>query len=131
MSAYPLTALITAIAIGLYFYMSLRVGLGRSKYDVPAPAMTGNPDFERLVRVQMNTLEGMPIFLPLLWLFATYNNDLFAALLGLVWVIGRAMFMLGYTKAPNKRGLGFMIQLAALAILMLGTLFGVVKSLVS
>ena len=42
--------------------MGLRVGQGRSKYNVPAPAVTGNPDFERAYRIQMNTLEWLPLF---------------------------------------------------------------------
>jgi glutathione S-transferase len=33
---------------------------------VPAPAMSDNPDFERVFPVQANTLEWMPIFLPFL-----------------------------------------------------------------
>ena len=39
------------------------------------PAISGNPDFERVFRVQMNTLEWLPIFLPSLWLFAIYISD--------------------------------------------------------
>src|SRR3954465_15530933 len=37
------------------------------------------PRFERVFRVQMNTLEWMPIFLPSLWLFAIYVSDPIAA----------------------------------------------------
>jgi glutathione S-transferase len=125
MTAYPLTTLVTLLAIGLYFYMGLRVGLSRAKYNVPAPATTGNPDWERLFRIHANTLEAMPIFLPLLWLFSLYHSDLWAALIGLVWVAGRIVFMLGYSQSAEKRETGFLIQLAATAILFLGTLVGV------
>jgi MAPEG family len=76
------TALVTLLAILFYFHTGLRVTRARQKYNVPVPAMTGNPDFERIVRVQMNTLEWMPIFLPLLWLFAVYVSDGGAAVLG-------------------------------------------------
>jgi len=41
--------------------------------------MAGHPDFDRVFRVQMNTLEWMPIFLPVLWLFALYVSDWAAA----------------------------------------------------
>ena len=41
--------------------------------------MSGHPDFERAFRIQMNTLEWMPIFLPALWLFAIYIGDAIAA----------------------------------------------------
>jgi glutathione S-transferase len=129
MTAFPFTTLTTIIAICLYFYMGLRAGLARTKYNVLAPATTGNPDWERLYRVQMNTLEGMPIFLPLLWLFSSYQNDLLGALVGLVWVAGRAIFMVGYTKSAQTRSTGFQIQMAGVAILLIGTLIGVGKVL--
>jgi glutathione S-transferase len=68
----------------------------------------------------MNTLEWMPIFLPALWLFAIYISDVLAAALGVVWIAGRVVFMIGYTKAASKRGSGFAIQGGAAAILWLG-----------
>ncbi len=71
------------------------------------PAITGNPDFERVFRVQMNTLEWLPIFLPSLWLFAIYISDAIAAAIGAVWVIGRIVYMIGYTKSVPGRGPGF------------------------
>lgn len=129
MSALPLTTLVTVIAIGLYFYMGLRVGLARTKYNVPAPATTGDPTFERMNRVHMNTLEGMPIFLPLLWLFASYHSDAIAAGLGLVWVVGRIMFMIGYTQEAGKRSGGFQVQFLAVVILLVGTIVGAVQAL--
>jgi uncharacterized membrane protein YecN with MAPEG domain len=58
------TALVTLLAIMLYLYTGVRVASARAKYRVQAPATTGHPDFERVFRVQMNTLEWMPIFLP-------------------------------------------------------------------
>jgi glutathione S-transferase len=70
------------------------------------PAITGNHDFERVFRVQMNTLEWMPIFLPSLWLFAIYISDAIAAVLGLVWIAGRILYMTGYSQAAAKRGRG-------------------------
>ena len=131
MAAYSLTALVTVLAICLYFYMGLRVGLSRTKYNIPAPAMTGDPTFERMNRVHMNTLEGMPIFLPLLWLFATYYGDAIAAGLGLVWVIGRVIFMVGYTADAAKRGAGYGIQALATLVLMVGTMIGAVQALLA
>jgi glutathione S-transferase len=131
MSALPLTTLITVVAICLYFYMGLLVGMGRTKYNVPAPATTGDPTFERLNRVHMNTLEGMPIFLPFLWLFASYHSDALAAALGLVWVIGRIIFMLGYTAEAGKRSAGFAIQFLAVIVLMVGTVIGAVQALLT
>ena len=89
------TALVTLLAVALYFYTGLLVAKARQKFGVVAPATTGNLDFERVFRVQMNTLEWMPIFLPLLWFFGLYVNDWGAALLGLVWIVGRIVYIRG------------------------------------
>ncbi len=68
----------------------------------------------------MNTLEWMPIFLPSLWLFAIYISDASAAVLGLVWIAGRILYMTAYSQAAAKRGRGFGIQASAAIILWLG-----------
>jgi glutathione S-transferase len=127
---YHYTALVTCLAILFYFYTSFRVGKARVTFNVPAPATTGNPDFERLFRVQMHTLEWMPIFLPSLWLYAIYISDPVAAGLGVVWIVGRIVFMIGYAKATEKRGPGFAIQALACGILLLGSLGAIVWRLV-
>jgi len=46
------------------FVICARVARAHITYGVKLPATTGHPDFERVFRVQMNTLEWMPIFLP-------------------------------------------------------------------
>jgi glutathione S-transferase len=127
---YHFTALVTCLAILFYFFTSFRVGKARSTFNIPAPATSGNPDFERLFRVQMHTLEWMPIFLPSLWLYAIYISDPVAAGLGAVWIAGRILFMIGYSKAADKRGPGFAIQALACGILLLGSLGAIVWRLV-
>jgi glutathione S-transferase len=125
---YHFTALITCLALLTYALTGYRVGKARAAFGIKAPAITGNPDFERVFRVQMNTLEWMPIFLPALWLFAIYISDGWAALLGLVWIAGRILYMTGYSQAADKRELGFMIQAIAAGLLWfgaLGTIIGV------
>jgi len=117
---FHLTALVTCVALLFYFWLSYRVSEARGKYGIPAPAMSGNPDFERALRVQMNTLEWMPIFLPALWLFAIYISDAIAAALGVVWIAGRVAYMIGYTQAAKKRGPGFAIQATAAGVLWFG-----------
>ena len=123
------TALVTVLAIAFYFYTGFRVPAARRKYGVPAPAISGNPDFERVFRVQANTLEWMPIFLPLLWLFAYYVSDFWAAVLGLVWIGGRALYMVSYSEAADKRGPGFGIQATVCGVLLIGALIGIIISL--
>jgi glutathione S-transferase len=124
------TALVTCLSILFYFLTSWQVGKARSTFAVKAPAISGNPDFERVFRVQMNTLEWMPIFLPSLWLFAVYVSDAIAALLGLVWIVGRALYMIGYAQAANKRGQGFFVQAAAAILLWAGSVGAIVWRLI-
>lgn len=119
---HALVGIVTILALLLYFFMGFRVGQGRAKYGVPAPAISGQPDFERLFRVQANTLEWLPIFLPAMWLFAFYWNDLVAAGLGAVWIIGRFLYMTGYSQAAGSRSMGFIIQALAAAALLFGAL---------
>lgn len=114
---YHFTALVTCLAILVYFYSSILVSRARGKFGVKLPAISGNPDFERVFRAQMNTLEWLPIFLPSLWLFAVYVGDAAAAVLGLIWVVGRIVYIHGYAQAVAKCGPGFAIQaLAAVAL---------------
>ena len=122
---YHFTALVTCLAILVYFYSSILVSRARGKFGVKLPAISGNPDFERVFRAQMNTLEWLPIFLPALWLFAIYIGDGIAALLGAIWVVGRILYILGYAQAVAKRGPGFAIQAVATIALWVGS-FGAI-----
>ena len=122
---YHFAALATCLAILLYFYTSILVSRARAEFGVKLPAISGNADFERVFRVQMNTLEWMPIFLPALWLFALYVSDWGAAVLGLVWIGGRIIFIRGYADAAERRHQGFFIQMGACSVLWLGALVGV------
>ena len=122
---YHFTALVTCLAILVYFYSTILVSRARGKFGVKLPAISGNPDFERVFRAQMNTLEWLPIFLPALWLFAIYISDGIAALLGALWIAGRILYILGYAKAVAKRGPGFAIQAIATIALWVGS-FGAI-----
>ena len=127
---YHLTALVTCLALLFYLLTGIAVSKARVKFGVKVPATTGNPDFERVFRVQMNTLEWMPFFLPSLWLFAIYISDAGAAALGLVWIAGRILYLIGYSEAAAKRGRGFAIQAGAAIILWIGSLGAIVWRLV-
>jgi glutathione S-transferase len=123
---FHFTAIVTCLAILFYFFTGLKVGKARGAFGVKAPATVGHPEFERMFRVQMNTLEWMPIFLPSLWLFAIYISDPIAAGIGLVWIVGRVLYLTGYAQAPEKRGTGFGIQALAAFALLFGALGAIV-----
>ena len=127
---YHLTALVTLLAILFFFFTCINVSRSRGKTGVKVPAMSGHPDFERAFRIQMNTLEWMPIFLPSLWLFAIYISDAVAAGIGAVWIIGRIVYFIGYSQEAAKRGPGFAIQGIAAIALWAGALGAVVLRLV-
>lgn len=93
------TASATLLAVALYFVLATRVAAARGKFDVKLPATTGDPHFERIFRAHINTLEWMPTFLAPLWLCAIYLSDAVAAVLGLVWIAGRILYFMGYSKA--------------------------------
>src|SRR5215212_1474058 len=99
--------IVTILSLIIFMVTAIRVGGARAKHGVAAPATTGHEEFERHFRVQMNTLEQLVIYLPSLWLFAHYWNQLIAAALGLVWIVGRIIYMRAYVADPKTRSLGF------------------------
>lgn len=119
--------LVTLLAIGFYFFLATRVARARIQFDVRLPAISGHPDFERICRVHLNTLEWMPTFLVPLWLCAVYLSDPLAAVLGLAWIAGRAWYFAGYRKSVQGRLPGFFVQSSACALLFLGAATGAVR----
>jgi uncharacterized membrane protein YecN with MAPEG domain len=122
MQSHAYVAIVTLLALLTYFWMGFQVGAARRRSGVAAPAMTGDPVLERTIRAHYNTLEWLPIFLVPLWLFAIYWNDLVAALIGLVWIVGRILYQRGYVADPARRETGFLIQALACAVLLFGAL---------
>ena len=125
-----LPAIITLLALAEYMYFGFQVGAARAKYDVPAPATSGSPEWERLNRVHLNTLEQLVVFLPALWLFAYYLNATVSAGLGALFLIGRILYYRAYTTDPGSRTLGFAMGYLATAALLLGGIVGAIKSLI-
>ena len=109
----------------------LNTGRARFKYDVPAPKVTGNDDFERIFRVQQNTLEQIVLFVPSLWLFSLFVSPVWGAGLAGIWLVGRSFYAWSYYQAAEKRGPGFGISFLATAVLLLGSIIGVVLRIFS
>ncbi|MDB5470912.1 MAG: rane-associated protein in eicosanoid and glutathione metabolism [Caulobacter sp.] len=124
---HSLVAIVTCLSLLVFIWMMIRVGGARGRTGISPPAMTGHPDLERHVRVHLNTLEVLPIYLTSLWLFTLVYpafpfNDLIAAGLGLVWILGRVIYALAYVKDPATRSRGFGIQGLATILLLVGAL---------
>ena len=122
-------ALVILLAILEYMVLGFLVARARGQYGIKAPAISGHPVFDRTFRVQQNTLEGLVIFLPGLWLFGMYMNPTWAAVLGALGIVGRALYAAGYIRAAEKRGPGAGICGIVNVVLVIGSLVGVVKTI--
>lgn len=123
------TALIILLALGQYVFFTLRVGAARGRYGVKAPKTDGDERFERLYRVQMNTLEQLVVFVPGMMLFASYASAAWAWLPGAAFILGRQLYAWEYVRDPASRGPGMGITLLANAALLVGATIGVVLAL--
>jgi len=118
----------TLLALGVLIWVMFIVGHYRTKYNVKAPATTGNPHFERAFRVQMNTIESAMLFLPALWLAARWGHPLMIELAGAAWVVGRIIYALAYLKDPAKRSAGFGISFLGITVLMGDAAVGLLRA---
>jgi glutathione S-transferase len=125
----PYVDLVIALALAEFLYFGFEVGKARVRYNVPAPATSGNEIFERYFRVQMNTLEQLVVFIPSILLFARYLSPYIAAALGVVFLIGRLLYLSGYVKDPKKRSAGFGLSFLPNAILLVGGIVGAVRAI--
>jgi len=124
-----LPALTTIAALLTYFVITINVGRARTKYNVQPPQTSGNPDFERVLRVQQNTVEQIILFLPALWICALFTSPKLAAGLGGLWILGRIVFAWGYYQAAEKRGPGFALTMLGNMSLLIGSIYGVITTL--
>ncbi len=124
-----LVHLVIVLALGEFLAFGWAVGQARVRYNVPAPATTGNATFECYFRVQMNTLEQLIIFVPSIVIFAHYWGPSVAAALGALFIIGRAIYFYGYTRSPERRHVGFLASAVPNLALLVGALLGVIHAL--
>lgn len=119
-------AVVTTLILLQYALFGFLVGRARGRSGIKAPAVSGDPVFERYFRAHQNSLEQMAVTVPALWLFAMYVNAPAAALLGIAYLVGRSVYFRAYMADPASRGPGFLIGLLATMVLTLGALAGAV-----
>ena len=122
-------ALVVLLSLLEFMVFGMLVGGARARYKIEAPATSGHPIFERTFRVHYNTLELLVVFIPAIWLFGMYLNPRWGAIIGVVFLVGRALYAAGYIRAPEKREIGAMLSFGSVAVLLVGAIFGVVRSL--
>lgn len=129
MTAYPLASLITLLVVALMFATSINVGRCRVAYKIMAPATTGHEMFDRAYRIQMNTIEAALMMLPSLWLFAVWDSDHWAGVIGGVWVLARIWYAVAYWRNPASRSAGFGLSSLAFLALWGGAFHGAANAL--
>jgi glutathione S-transferase len=131
MVPHPYSALATLIALAIYIWTMALVSRARTRYGVAAPACTGNEEFERRFRVQMNTQEQLVLMLPALWLCAIWVGELYAGLGGLVWCIGRVIYVASYLRDPKSRTAGFLLTFLPTIVMMIADAIRVIGFLLT
>ena len=121
--------LVALLAVSQFLMFSFLVGKARQVHKLAAPAITGHPVFERYFRVHMNTLEMLVVFLPSLWIAASYWRPDCIAGIGAVYLVGRQLYLRGYVADPGKRGLGFGLSFLPTALLLVAALVGVLRAM--
>jgi len=130
MVPHPYSALATLLALAVFLWTIFLVGAARGRYGIAAPACTGNENFERYFRVQMNTQEQLLLLLPALWLCAIWVGELYAGIGGLVWCIGRIIYVLTYLRDPKSRSIGFALTILPTFVMMVADAIRVVQFMV-
>ncbi len=120
--------IVIALALLQFFIFGGLVGRARVKFSIDAPAVTGDPMYERYHRVHYNTMEQLVVFIPSMLLFGMYVSSLAAAGLGLVFIVGRVIYFRAYLADPASRGPGFGLTMLPTFILLLGGLGGAIWS---
>ena len=126
---FPLTVVATMAALFVFFFCMVKVGAARAKHNVKAPSVDGPEEFQRTYRVHQNMVEQLVFHLPSMWLFAIAWGDVWAGVLGFIFVIGRIIYSIGYYEAAEKRSRGFGISSLASIILAVGALVGAILAL--
>lgn len=120
----PYIHIVIGLALVQFLWFALAVAGARGRYKVAAPAVTGHEIFERYLRVQLNTLEQLVVFIPSILLFGQYLSPYVAAGLGVIFLIGRVVYFFTYVKNPKSRELGFILTVGPNVALLGGAIFG-------
>ncbi len=121
--------LIILLALVQFIYFTGRTGFAREKLGVEAPRTTGNETWERIFRVQQNTMEQLVIFIPGMLAFAYFVSPRWALLPGVLYLAGRQLYSYLYVSNPKKRGPGMALSFLSNVALIFGAIIGILLRL--
>lgn len=121
--------LIILFALVQYTWFSMRVGMARGKYGVKAPKTSGDETWERIYRVQQNTLEQLVVFVPAMIAFSMYVSNRWVVLPGLLFLVGRQLYSYEYVSNPDSRTPGMALTMLANVVLLIGALIGLLMKM--
>lgn len=119
------------IALLQYIFFTGRAGFSRSKYSIKAPKTVGNERWERIYRIQQNTMEQLVIFIPATLVFSIYVSASWVLLPGIMFIVGRHLYSRLYLQSPENRGPGMVLSFLSNILLVLCSLVGVSLKLFS
>lgn len=127
-TGYGYVILTAAASAFLVQWQAIQVSGQRKKLGIKYPKMyeeAENSVFNCYQRAHQNTLESYPSFLALL-LIGGLGYPITSAVLGLIWLVGRVVYSLGYyTGDPNNRLKGMFHFFAFLGLFITCVVLGV------
>ncbi len=122
MKTMNLVDAVAMLAVLQYIFFGTLVAKARDTYGIKAPAVSGDEQFERMYRVQMNTLELLVVFFPSAYAAAHYWPQWAVAAAMCVYLIARFVYWRSYIANPASRTLGFALSLAPIMVMALSAL---------
>lgn len=130
MIAFPLITLIMVLAAVQVLVLGMLVGRARLTYGVEAPATSGPPQWERLNRAHLNSLEQLVLFIPLFLAYCVNTHLASGIVLGAVYLVARVLYAVGYVRDPAKRAPGAVLTLVVQVWLAAGAIVGLVVKMI-
>ncbi|MDG1310750.1 MAG: MAPEG family protein [Porticoccaceae bacterium] len=125
------TLIVILVALLQYIIFTMKVGATRGKYDVSAPKTVGNDLWERLYRIQQNTMEQLINFFPAMVIFTLYVSEIWPLLPGILFLVGRQLYAGLYFKDPTNSGPGEALSFFSNLGVVIASLAGLVMQVLS
>jgi glutathione S-transferase len=118
------------IALLQFIFFTGRVGFSRGKYDIKAPKTVGNERWERIFRIQQNSMEQLVVFIPAVLIFSLYVSASWVLLPGILFIVGRHIYSRLYLESPENRGPGMILSFFSNIALVIAGLVGICIKLI-